>query len=314
MNASRLSKESVVALTTSGISLVVGTLVGHIWTKRSLTDKYESLISSEIAKAKAFYSQRNKTGEYSDPVALAEELIGEDVDVVEVDESTIEPDDSFFDDEGDDDYIIVEGKPFRETIDPADRINYNKISEDYRGPAMERDQYVEKPPQIEDGESMEDYERRLMEAAHDQVQAVIDEVESESGHLREEESVVSNVFDTNGVDAIQVSQHAVREPGRPYIITVTEFTDNELGYGQNAISYYAGDNVLADERDQPIPNLDNIVGERNLRFGDGSGDANVVFIRNDALGVDFEVCQSLGTYAEEVLGVAPKENRRNRPR
>lgn len=314
MSASRLSKESVVALTTSGISLVVGTLVGHIWTKRSLTDKYESLISEEIAKAKAFYRQRNKTGEYADPVSLAEELIGDDVDVVEVDESKIEPDDSFFDDKGDDDYIIVEGKPFREMIDPEDRINYNKISEEYSGPAMEREKPVEKPPQIEDGESMEEYERRLMEAAHNQVQAVIEEVESESGHLREEESVVSNVFDTNGVEAMQVSRDAVREPGRPYIITVTEFTDNELGYGQNAISYYAGDNVLADERDQPIPNLDNIVGERNLRFGDGSGDANVVFIRNDTLGVDFEVCQSLGTYAEEVLGVAPKENRRNRPR
>ena len=126
--------------------------------------------------------------------------------------------------------------------------------------------------------------------------------------------MVSNIFDTNSVDAIQVSADAVRQPGKPYIITVTEFTDNELGYGQNAISYYAGDHVLADERDQPIPNIDGIVGERNLRFGDGSGDANVVFVRNDALQVDFEICQSLGTYAEEVLGVAPKEDRRKRPR
>ncbi|WKW86845.1 hypothetical protein SEA_CONLEY_59 [Gordonia phage Conley] len=314
MSASRLSKETVVALTTSGISLVVGTLVGHIWTKRSLTGKYESLISEEIAKAKAFYSQRNKTGDYADPVALAEELIGEDLETEEVDEDSIEPDDSFFDDEGDDDYIIVEGKPFREMIDPEDRVNYNKISEDYRGPVMEREKHVEKPPQIEDGESMEEYERRLMEAAHDQVQAVIDEVESETGHLREEDSVVSNIFDTNSVDAIKVSGDAVRTPGRPYIITVTEFTDNELGYGQNAISYYAGDHVLADERDQPIPNIDGVVGERNLRFGDGSGDANVVFVRNEALQVDFEICQSLGTYAEEVLGVAPKEDRRKRPR
>lgn len=312
--SSRLSKETVVALTTSGISLVVGTLLGHIWTKRSLTDKYESLISEEVAKAKAFYSQRNKTGEYSDPVALAEKLIPDEESDEEVDEDSIEPDDSFFDDEDDDDYIVVEGKPFREMVDPDDRVNYNKISEGYSGPAMERDKYVDKPPQIEEGESMADYERRLMEAAHERVQSVIDEVESEAEGIREEDTVVSNIFDTNAVDAIRVSDEARRQPGRPYIISVTEFTDNDLGYSQNAISYYAGDHVLADERDQPIPNLDGVVGERNLRFGDGSGDANVVFVRNDAMQVDFEICQSLGTYAEEVLGVAPKENRRNRSR
>lgn len=315
------SKETVVLLTASGISLVVGTLTGHILTKRSLTNMYESLISDEIAKAKAFYSQRNKTGDYSDPVALAEKLVGGD-------EDSAEPDDSFYEDgegdpfanEPDDDHIVVDGKPFRETVNPSERVNYNKISEEYSGPVVKREEHVRKPLDIREGETIEEFEQRIIDSAKEEVEEIKDraaendpEYAEELRKEREEEPVVSNIFDTNSVDAIKVS-NTVRDPGRPYIISVTEFTDNDLDYGQNTISYYAGDNVLADERDQPIPDIEGVVGMRNLRFGDGSGDPNIVFVRNDALEVDFEICQSLGTYAEEVLGVAPPESRSQRQR
>ncbi|QPL14706.1 hypothetical protein SEA_SCHWARTZ33_61 [Gordonia phage Schwartz33] len=300
----RLTKESVLALTTSGISLVVGTLIGHIWTKKYVTDQYEALIEEEVTKAKAFYSQRNKTGEYADPVALAARLTGSDS------EEAGDPVDTEPQDE-DDDYIIVEGRPFRETMDPEDRVNYNTFLKDYKGPAVEREQPIQDPVVPDDGESMAHYERRLMEAAHEKVEAIIERV-SDEDDIREEEIVVSNVFETNGVDSIQAPDVNKRSSARPYIISVTEFTDNDLGFGQNSISYYEGDNILADERDQPIPDLNSIVGEKNLRFGEASGDANVVFIRNERLGVDFEVCRSPGTYAEEVLGVAPQEQRRRR--
>ncbi|QJD49635.1 hypothetical protein HWD32_gp59 [Gordonia phage Secretariat] len=300
---SRLSKESVLALTTSGISLVVGTLLGHIWTKKYVTDQYEALIEEEVTKAKAFYSQRNKTGEYADPVALAERLTGTDS------EEAGDPVDT--DEQEDDDYIVVEGKPFRDTVDPDERVNYNKLSENYKGPAIERQKYIPEPVEPDDGESMADYERRLMAAAHEKVEEIIHEV-GDDEEYREEEVVVSNVFETNGVESLQAPGVGQRSSTRPYIISVTEFTDNDLGFGQNTISYYEGDNVLADERDQPIPDMNSIVGEKNLRFGEASGDANVVFIRNERLGVDFEVCRSPGTYAEEVLGVAPQEDRRRR--
>ena len=53
-----------------------------------------------------------------------------------------------------------------------------------------------------------------------------------------------------------------------------------------------------------IPDADDAVGEMNLhRFGHGSGDNNVVYIRNDRLENDFIVLRSQGEYAKEVLGL-----------
>ncbi|WNM72441.1 hypothetical protein SEA_MOSSY_62 [Gordonia phage Mossy] len=289
------SKQTVAVLTTSAMSLVVGALLGHIWTKKYMADQYEGVISEEVAKAKAFYSQRNKTGEYSDPVALAESLIGNEAESE--------------DDEPDDDYIIVDGKPFRDMIDPEDRVNYNALSKDYNGPAVEREQYADKPPEHRDGESMAEYEQRVIDMAHDRVAAVIERVGG-TDISEEVEEVVSNVFETNGVDKLVVSDTSDRGRGRPYVISASEFMDNDTEYGQNTLSYYEGDNVLTDEQDAPISNVDGIVGMRSLqRFGDSSGDMNIVYVRNDNMQIDFEIARSPGTYAEEVLGVAPRKER-----
>ena len=300
----RVCSPPVIALYCA-VSCAAGASTAYLLTKKAMMRTYESLISEEVAKAKAFYSQRNKTGEFSDPVSLAERLVGDE----EEDPFANEPDD---------DYIVVDGKPFRETMDPEDRVNYNKFSKKYTGPIVKQEEQVQKPLEHREGETMAEYEQRVIDDANARVQEIKDKVAAEdpvyAAEMEEEEPVVSNIFDTNSVDAIKVSREgSTRDTGRPYIISVTEFTDNELGYGQNAISFYAGDNVLADERDQPIPDIDYVIGRKNLRFGDGSGDPNVVFVRNEQLEVDFEICQSLGTYAEEVLGVAPQDSRSQRP-
>lgn len=299
MSTSRLSKAGVVALTTSGISLVVGTLLGHILTKKYMTDKYEVLIEEEVTKARAFYSQLNKTGEFSDPAVVAERL---GATAEQVDETMAADEEE---------HIVVDDKPFRD-LDPEERVNYSKYSENYTGPAVEREQPVKEPSiEINTGESMAEFETRLAEAAHEKVAAIIDRVENGLGE--EEESMPSNVFDTHGVEPLRVDNPEDRASGDPYIISVSEFMDNDPQYQQNAISYYKGDGVLADERDQPIPDKNAIVGERNLqRFGEGSGDPNIVFVRNDRLEVDFEIALSLGTYSEEVLGVPPTPGGRRR--
>jgi hypothetical protein len=60
---------------------------------------------------------------------------------------------------------------------------------------------------------------------------------------------------------------------------------------------------LTDEVDTIVPDVDATVGVENmLRFGHGSGDPNVVYIRNPKLEADFEVTRSAGKYAKEVLG------------
>lgn len=93
-----------------------------------------------------------------------------------------------------------------------------------------------------------------------------------------------------------------RSTATVYILTKEEFLQAEAGYAQVTLTYYEGDEVLADERDQPIEDLFVTIGENNLRFGYRSDDKNIVYLRNERLGLDFEIVKSEGTYREEVLG------------
>lgn len=131
-----------------------------------------------------------------------------------------------------------------------------------------------------------------------------EEVEEEVEEFQEEQAV--NVFVESRADEnfdIEAEMEN-RTPDKPYVISEEEFGLNEEGFSQVSITYYEGDGTLADERDQEIPFPDPIVGEDNLiRFGDGSGDPNVVYIRNERLSTDFEVLRSEGKYAHEVLGL-----------
>lgn len=85
-----------------------------------------------------------------------------------------------------------------------------------------------------------------------------------------------------------------------YIIHRDEFYGEESGYPQTTLTYYAGDNILTDENDVPIYNFPAIVGD--LKFGYGSNDRNVVYVRNDKLKAEYEILLSSGSYEEEILG------------
>jgi hypothetical protein len=92
-------------------------------------------------------------------------------------------------------------------------------------------------------------------------------------------------------------------PGVPYIIHHDEYFENERDWEQASLTYYEGDDVLADEKDQAIPDPESIVGaDCFVRFGYGSKDKNVIYVANDNLEVLFEIVKSSGSYAHEVLG------------
>jgi hypothetical protein len=93
-------------------------------------------------------------------------------------------------------------------------------------------------------------------------------------------------------------------PEAPYVISFEEFSDNPDHHEQTTLTYYAADDTLADEKESPIDNVDYVVGEDNLtRFGHGSNDSSVVYIRNERIDSDFEVIRSEGSYRKEVLGM-----------
>lgn len=97
-----------------------------------------------------------------------------------------------------------------------------------------------------------------------------------------------------------------RDLSRPYVISQDEFEQNESDHDQNTLTFYEADNVLVDERDEILPEADMMLGERfRVQFGQQSTDENTVHIRNDKLGLEFEVVRSERSYKEDVLGQEP---------
>lgn len=94
-----------------------------------------------------------------------------------------------------------------------------------------------------------------------------------------------------------------RTPEFPYVIHQEEFMDSETGYVKVSYTYYAEDDVLTDEDDIPLPHADIIVGQTNLKFGHGTDDPDVVFVRNEHMELEMEISRSPKSYEKEVLGI-----------
>lgn len=94
----------------------------------------------------------------------------------------------------------------------------------------------------------------------------------------------------------------------PYILHQEEYFANELNFTQSALTYYAGDNILVDEDNVPIYNHGNTVGD--LTFGHGSGQEDVVYIRNHELKAEYEITKLDQLYSIEILGLQIEDNER----
>ncbi len=132
------------------------------------------------------------------------------------------------------------------------------------------------------------------------------EEEAREEEARHSPVVVNNIFQqaTPAGDEVLAALEADRDPSKPYIITREEFLADDPDHEQVPFTYWAGDDILVDDRQeyQPIEEIDQIAGEDNLlRFGYGSGDENVLYIRNEGIKMDLHITLSTGKYAEEVM-------------
>ena len=95
-----------------------------------------------------------------------------------------------------------------------------------------------------------------------------------------------------------------RDPNVPYVINIEEFTEDNDDYDKLSVTYYEGDDVMADERDTVVPDPTNLIGADALtRFGEGSDDEHIVYVRNEKLTSDFEIVRDARSYASVVLGL-----------
>lgn len=124
------------------------------------------------------------------------------------------------------------------------------------------------------------------------------------------ESEVRNVFkdadeDAKVTDSWNYTKELQRRsPEIPYVIHYDERGEFD-DYTEVTWTYFEGDDVLCREDDSIVDpdQRDMLVGEKNLsRFGHGSNDPSVVYVRNDKLEMMIELVRSTQEYGEEVHG------------
>ncbi len=140
--------------------------------------------------------------------------------------------------------------------------------------------------------------------------------ETHDAHLTAPEFPPGNAFELHGNDipgpeeGENVVEFKVYEriEGEPYVISRLEFEDNVAGYDQISLTYYDGDDTLCDEKDSRVPDIDRVVGQRNLEyFGHASDDDRVVYVRNEKFGTDYEIFKNDGEYTVAVLGLTDED-------
>ena len=84
---------------------------------------------------------------------------------------------------------------------------------------------------------------------------------------------------------------------KPYDISPDEFGEFD-DYEKISLTYYK-DQILADDGDEPIEDIDEVVGSESLNcFGEYEDDA--VFVRNDRLKCDYEILLDHRKYSDVV--------------
>lgn len=208
---------------------------------------------------------------------------------------------------------LTQRKKLEAKYERITRATVDEMREHYRGQAViqvpvkpDINDVVEKLGYKEPGESGH--------VAYSEVERqAIDEVaEEEARTVVVESSESKNVFEDSQISEWDYATEVkARTRFAPYIIHKDEFMQNETHHEQLSYTYWENDDILADERETPITQLDEVVGLENLqKFGHGSGESDVLYIRNEKLGVDIEINRSFGNFSEDVHGVIQHSNER----
>lgn len=159
----------------------------------------------------------------------------------------------------------------------------------------------------------ESIKRVITRATLDSISLVTDE--NAPGHIirvepideeDEAEPKIINIFDNSDPNWDWEAELSSRSSKTLYVITKGEFFADDMGYRQSTITWYELDRTMADEREAPIYNWSSLVGVE-LPFGHGSGDEDVVYIRNEELRHEYEVCHDVGAHGVEVEGMEIEE-------
>lgn len=91
--------------------------------------------------------------------------------------------------------------------------------------------------------------------------------------------------------------------GEPYLISDQEFFNHREHYQKLTVMYYRASDTLADSQELPIRDIRGTIGLGTTdKFGSNPDEPNILYVRNERIETDFEVCLDYGSYTSSVLG------------
>lgn len=119
----------------------------------------------------------------------------------------------------------------------------------------------------------------------------------ETTEIDEVEELVTELGYKNYADVSNSRKKEGVSVNKPYVITPEEFSD-QADYAVVSLTYYA-DGTLADDWDNPIEDVESMVGKESLsHFGEYEDDS--VYVRNDEIKTDFEILLDTRKYSDVV--------------
>lgn len=111
-------------------------------------------------------------------------------------------------------------------------------------------------------------------------------------------------------DVIRKYNHQLKKPEvdiremlnrKPYLISEEEYATTNLNYDKDSMTYYAEDDVLADDCDEMVDDPGRFDDAVRMLL-DSTNDETEVYIRDDSTYTDYAVAIANGSYQREVLG------------
>ena len=85
----------------------------------------------------------------------------------------------------------------------------------------------------------------------------------------------------------------------PRTISASEMLNQNQWYSKVTLTYYAGDDVLTDDQDEPIEDPMDIIGEHFKElFGMNEDEPDIIYVRNDDTESDYEVVRVDASYGD----------------
>lgn len=272
LNGTTKGQQVLILTFTAAVSAAAGGFITYKAMQSKLRKHYEEIAENEIAEAKSFYGGvLAKGGEFADPVSAAEALIPEDErDTIRIKGDAGEASAAV------EDYaagVLPQSEKDRMLTAESLKVPYHEM---YQGDITpeQADVIIEKDPNADP-------------------QVIMDRIKFPQTPAE------ADNFDME-------KEYPLRSLESPYVITHDEFFQGDRGFETQEVTWFTGDSVLVDSTEETIDDVNTMVGVPNMaRFGHGSKDENIVYIRNERFEIDFEVTLSEGTYTKDVLGLDP---------